>query len=164
MAKSYIEEGEKLPQKRFNIRLPYPKMFRLKCLECTFGRSKKKDDGTGDNPMLTRRWEVTSPESVNIKDENGEMVPTSIQGLEVNDWLTMSAKTGNIVKADSERLGVEIPDDELPNVQAYIGKEANAVLRTNVVVLKDADTGEPLVDGKGEPCITYQHNISQWFS
>lgn len=150
------------PQKRFSFVLPFPKLFTLCCIGVTFGRSKKKDDGSGDNPMFTRRFEVVSPETVNVKNDEGNFVLTSIQGLEVTDYLTLSSKTKEIVKRDCERFQVDIPDDETPNVLAYVNKTAKATLITDRNVMKDVDTGEPILDSKGQPVIFYRHTIKQW--
>lgn len=164
MSKAYLEQTGTEPQKSFNIKLPYPKLFTLKCIECEFGRSKDKGNGEGNNPMFTRTWEVVAPERVKIKNDKGEMVEVVVQGLKCMDWLTMTAKTGKIVLADSERLGVEPPDDELPNPQAYLGKEGKAILRTNAQPRVDPDDGTPICDSKGTPVVGYQHNIAEWIN
>ncbi len=164
MSKAYLEQGSAEPQKSFNVKLPYPKKFRLKCIECEFGRSKDKGNGEGNNPMFTRTWEVVSPERVKIKDVAGNIVEVVVQGLKCMDWLTMTPKTAKIVLADSERLQVEPPDDELPVPQNYIGKEADAILRTNVQPRVDPDTNEPILDSKGNAVTGYQHQIAEWLN
>jgi hypothetical protein len=163
MSKSYVEAGAAEPQKQFNIRLP-KKAYTLRCIGVEFKRSKKKDDGTGDNPMLEREWEVVSPEKVKIKGEDGELREVTVQGLTIRDWLTMTAKTAKIVEKDSARLGVEIPDDEIPNTKAYEGKTGIAILGTNVIPAKDEETGEAITHGNGEPVVQYQHRINEWLN
>lgn len=164
MSQTYLDtptgEDQAAP-KNFSIRLPR-KSYRLRCISCEFKRSKAKPDGGGNNPMLEREWEVISPETVTIKNESGEDSKVTISGLRVRDWLTMTAKTGMIVRADSNRLGVEPPDDEAPNTQIYLGKEANAILQTTVDTAKDEETGKPILNSDDKPIVRYQHSIREW--
>jgi hypothetical protein len=169
MSTAYIDEGSQQPQQTFNIKLP-KKAYRLKCIDVVFKRSKKKIDQktgqeVGDNPMLERTWEVIAPEKVMIKvDSEGNKKEVVVAGLKVKDWLTMTPKTANTVKNDSERFGVDLPDDERPNVKAYINKEGAAILITNEVKQIDEETSEPITDSKGNPVISYQHQLQEWLA
>jgi hypothetical protein len=119
--------------------------------------------------MLERKWEIVSPEKVKIKNEEktkekGEPVfdEVAIAGLTVMDWLTITEKTKNIVRADSARLGVEPPDDEAPDVMQYIGKTANAILYTKVEFSKDEETGGFIMLPNGDRKVDYQHQHGEW--
>jgi len=113
--------GEAPIENNFKILLPSPKVYTLRCVDAEFKKSKVKEDGTGGNPMIQRTWEVVSPEKVMIKDPNSQNPADKIQvgilGLKVMDWLTLSAKAANFVKADCARFGIDPStlDDENPN-------------------------------------------------
>lgn len=146
----------------FKFALP-KKAFKLKCVEATFGKSKVKADGSGGNPMITRKWQIVAPEKVMIKVGNeGNREEKVVAGCGLMDWLTLTAKTKNIVIKDSTRLGVEPPDDEMPNLKAYEGVEAMAICSTKVAPEMDEETGEPILNTKGEAVVKFQHNITEW--
>lgn len=176
MSKAYMESvADEAPiVSARNVALPR-KSYLLRCVNCEFKRSKVKPDPkdasktVGNNPMLERTWEIVSPSTVRILDvaktqATGEKVYNEVivEGIQVRDWMTMTAKTANIVKADSTRLGVELPDDEQPDVAAYVGKTANAILKTVVTRAKDEETGEPIQLPDGSIKDDYQHQLQEW--
>jgi len=146
-------------RKDFSIRLPV-KEYTLRCTEAEFGKSKEKEDGKGNNPMITRTFEIISPEIVKVKD--GESFrEVIIQGLQLKNWLVITAKTKSFVEKDCAIFGVDLPDDERPNLNVYIGKEVKALLRTTVKSVVDEETGEPIMSG-GKPKVNYQHSIAEF--
>lgn len=173
MSTDYLNTPDEAPVANYKVKLP-KKAYTLRCVEAAFGRSKPKVDpktgeATGNNPMYTRTWEVVSPESVRIKNveksaETGEEVfeDVIIAGLTVMDWLTLTSKTARVVKADANRLGIEPPDDDGSSVTSFIGKEAQAILRTDVQKAIDEETKQPIKLPNGEDKIDYRHQIAEW--
>lgn len=158
MSRAYAETVAETSeaQQAGNIRFPR-KNYLLRCVECTYGRSKVKEvDGktVGNNPMLTRVWEVVSPETVRIDDK--EYI---IAGKQITDYLTMTGKNAKNVVADSERLGVPVPDDEEPNTEVYLGKEARALIFSEGQKWTDEETGEPIKDSKGDEVTSFRYSI-----
>ena len=166
MSSAYLTAPTDEPLKDFEVILNRG-AYTLRCIACVFKRSKEKiDENTGEksgnNPMLERTWEVISPEVIKCKNAlTGELEEKNIAGLQVRDWLTMTSRTGKIVKADSVRLGVEPPDDEKPNVMAYIGKTARAKLMTKTEFDMDENTGAFIMIGDKQK-IVYRHSIVEW--
>lgn len=175
MSKAYLESPEAAANvaSARGVKLPR-KSYLLRCINCEFGRSKIKTnpetgETSGNNPMFTRTWEIVSPERVRILNtektkEKGENVydEVIVAGIQVRDWLTLTPKTVHIVKQDSARLGVELPDDETPDTAAYVGKTANAILSTNVAFAKDEETGEIIELPDGTKKEDFQHRLQEW--
>lgn len=155
MSTSYLTQTSNEPTKMFNVELPYPKKYTLRCIDCVFKRSK-----TSDNPMLERTWEIIAPSTVNVM-VNGEKKEVSIAGLTFKDWLTMSAKTAEIVRQDSAWLSVTPPDDEMPNTEIYKGKEATGFVATEKIVAKDPDTQQPITDSAGKPSVSCRYTLAK---
>lgn len=170
MATDYMDGPDDAPVANHKIKLP-KKAYKLRCVECDFSRSKEKTDPktglkAGNNPMYVRKWEVVEPATVKIRSAEKSAAEgkdvfdeVTIAGLTVMDWLTLTPKTKNIVKADCNRLGVEPPDDNGASVTQYINKEAYAILFTKVTSSIDEETREPILLPSGEPRIDYQHQI-----
>jgi len=175
MSKAYLESPEAAANTASarNVKLPR-KSYLLRCINCEFGRSKEKvnpetGEKSGNNPMFTRTWEIVAPEKVRVLNqektrEKGENVydEVTVAGIQVRDWLTLTPKTVNIVKQDSARIGVELPDDETPDIGAYIGKTANAILSTTVTLAKDEETGEVIELPDGTKKEDFQHRLQEW--
>lgn len=144
----------------YEVRLPQ-KAYTLRCTGVEFKKSALKDDGKGGtkggHPMLERSYEIAAPEKIKVKDGDGtkEVV---VQGIKLKDWLVITAKTKDFVEKDCRVFKCDMPDDERPVINQYIGKEVKALLRSVVTNVVDEETKEPIMAG-GKPIVRYQHSI-----
>jgi len=156
MSTNYVDETPTdSTEVAIDARLELPKKkYQLRCIECEF----KIGSAPKNTPYLQRTLEVVSPSSVTIGEKS-----YNIAGLKIRfDNVYLTAKNGARVKADSKRFGVDIPDNETPNTQAYIGKLVDAILTTDVVKEVDEETKEPITDSDGKPIVKYYHRIQEY--
>lgn len=173
MATDYMDGPDDAPVANHKIKLP-KKSYKLRCIDVDFGRSKAKIDpktgeAAGNNPMYTRTWEVIEPATVKVRSAEKSAAEgkdvfdeVTIAGLTVMDWLALTPKTKNVVKADCARLGVEPPSDDGSSAAQYKNKEAYAILSTSVETAIDEETREPIVLPSGEKKVDYRHRLAEW--
>ena len=150
----------------WNNSTPFPQnSYTIRCIEETFGPSK-----SSGNPMITRKWEIVSPETVQIGDRQ-----VSVAGQEITEYITCKVKNEdgdgwNVAKSDKAfgrlrddllLLGADASsdiDDENPPTIArgleviayvYAKEQARLAAPTPEQLAKGQKQGSPvMVDGK----------------
>jgi hypothetical protein len=160
---------------QWNNKLPFPKdRYTIRCIEESFGLSK-----SSDNPMISRTWEVLTPELVTIGDKQVNVAGAKIQQYvvckvkdpETGGW---DAKKSDVkfgqLRDDLTALGYEGEeiDDENPPMIG-MGKVVDAILYGKVnqsfreptpeEKAQGKRVGQPIKDGAGNDVKTYQINI-----
>ena len=151
---------------------PFPKdRYLCRCIEEKFAPS-----GSG-NPMITRQWEIVSPETVTVGE--GTM---SVVGARVTQFLmTRVLDKGVEDKAKTDKAFGQLADDykamgytkstidqDNPELIAK-GKGADLIIYakedkqtkplTNEDRLNGKKVGEPILDNSGQPIVKYQLQI-----
>lgn len=155
MSTEYAEQPAETTDKSIDFAVKLPKKkYQLRCIECEFKIGKEPKN----TPYLQRTWEIVSPSTVTVNDQT-----YNIAGIRIKfDNVYLTAKNAARVKADSVRLGVEIPDNETPNTKAYLGKLTNAILVTEEDAQIDEETKEPITDADDKPVIKFYHRIQEF--
>ncbi len=127
--------------------------YTVRCIECAKQTSKK------NNPMLVFKWELCSPETVAGID--GKEV--KITGLQTTDWIVLTDVGFPKLKALHQKLGLPMSINKVtPNTKQYLGKAVKVSLETEPSVLKDDNTGEPILDDKGNPTTINNYRIKRF--
>ena len=137
----------------WNSKMPFPKdRYQIACIEESFAPS------SGGSPMVTRKWEIVSPEVV----QQGER-SLNVGGLQLTQYLVTKVKdkeTGEWDKEKSDKAfgrfcdelvnlgfdGTEV-DDENPPLIAK-GKTVDAILYAKEDVARKTPTPEQLKKGQ----------------
>ena len=155
-----LNSSTQLPTDRYIVR----------CKKEEFGISK-----SSGNPMITRTWEIVSPDTIVV---NGQSVV--IAGTEILQYLTLKnieddAKTKAAVGrylAENKKLGLysDEVDNENPSL-VCVGVVADAILASDENTRKKAPTPEQIAAGKkfgdnilgqdGKPIKSYQHKVGE---
>jgi hypothetical protein len=118
--------------------------YSIRCIKCEKQKSKKQND------MLVFEWEICSPKAVKVTGENGIEKDIPITGFKLTDWIVFNdmglAKFKSFHKAGNFPMTLSKKN---PNTKQYLGKCMKVTLRTEPTVLKDENTGEPIVDDAG---------------
>ena len=156
----------------WNNKKPFPRdRYAITCIEETFGLSK-----SSDNPMITRVWEISSPETVQQGDKK-----MNVAGLKINQYVTTKVKDpktgGWDAEASDKNFGrfrdelvlmgftEEAIDDEAPPLFAK-GKTVDAIVYAKADKARKSPTpeqlakgqkqGDPIKDQDGKEVVTYQ--------
>jgi hypothetical protein len=153
----------------WNNKIPFPKdNYLCRCIEEKFAPSS-----TG-NPMITRNWEIVSPETVTV----GEKV-VSVVGARVTQFLVTETKDDQVksdkffgqLRDDLQKLGYKETTLDTANPPliakgkgAYIivyGKEQPSTKPlTNDQRMKGQKVGDPIIDpNTNKPVIAYQLQV-----
>jgi hypothetical protein len=160
----------------WNSKTPFPKdRYAICCIEESFAPSK----GSG-NPMITRVWEIVSPEVVTNGDRQ-----MNVAGLKMTQYCITKVKDPETKEWDSEksdkafgRFATELQllgyppeqdvDDENPPLFAK-GKTVDAIVSAKKDVARKNPTpeqlrkgqrfGDPIKDANGKDVETYQLQI-----
>lgn len=129
--------------------------YSVRATECEKQTSKKQ------NPMLTFKYEIVAPDS--ITDNEGRSV--AIKGLGVTDWVVLNENGFPKLKSIHKLSGLPMTIDvEKPNTKQYVGKAFKVQLVTEASVVKDENTGEPMLDDEGKPITTNNYKIVRFIS
>ena len=132
-------------------------MYSIRCLACEKGRSKK------GNEMFTMQYEIVAPATVKTPNDNGSDVEVPIAGLKLTDWIVFNdmgfAKLKGLHK--SMQLSM-IFNKKNPDTRQYIGKAVKVSLTTEPQVLKDENTGEPILDDSGQPTTLNNYRLQRF--
>ena len=152
--------------------------FIIRCTEEIFGASKGSD-----NPMLTLKFEVDSPEEVNIAGEMFNVAGARISGYYVTQVLNEDGtldeeKTANAQKRVRDlydKFGLPSDNINFENPElGFKGKLQWALLYADAQEQRKSPTKEQLAKGikqgdvlknpvTGEPLIAYYPKIDQFF-
>jgi hypothetical protein len=157
----------------WNNKMPFPKdNYVIRCLEEKFAPS------SSGNPMITRNWEVVSPEVATLGDKQ-----VSVVGARVTQWLptevyeggkldeAKSDKAFGKVRDDFQALGYKDTSIDTANPPLIAkGKCAYGIVYareneatkplTNQQRLEGKKVGDAIIDPTtGKPVITYQLQI-----
>lgn len=133
--------------------------YTVRILKCEKQVSKKK------NNMLVFTYEIAAPDSV--KEDNGNT--RKITGMQLNDWIVLSDDNEGArkrLKALLEmcdmplRLDIENPAQLLP----FKGKAIRVMLATEGGTMLDENTGQPILDGQGNPINANQYRIRRFIA
>lgn len=159
--------------RKYNQSIPFPlDNYIVRCTEETFGRSSK------DNPMITLKFEIDSPEEVEIAGEKVTVAGTQTQPM----WITTQVsedgvldveKTKNAVERAKEfynTCGMELGDTENPTL-GFKGKLFHAQIYGKEEERRKAPTAEQKAKNQqgdilknpitGKPEIRYQAVIAK---
>ena len=155
----------------WNNKMPFPReRYQIRCVLEEFGLS------SGDNPMITREFEILSPDTVPLGDRT-----VSVGGRTVMQWRVVKVKD-DAAKSDKsfgqlrdELLMAGYPhdgevDDENPPLY-FKDKVFDAILYgkedvsrrapTPEQIKKGSKVGDPIKDANGKEIKTYQIQIDQ---
>jgi len=129
--------------------------YTIRCIGVEKKTSKK------GNPMLVFQYEVCSPEVV--KDPNGKDIKTG--GLQATEWIVLADTGYPKLKALHTALSLPMKLNKTsPDLKQYLGKAVKVSLMTEPRVLKDENTGEPMLDDKNEPITTNDYRIQRYLA
>jgi hypothetical protein len=155
MSKNYADQeaGPELS----NVKIPR-KCYKFRVLPDTrFGLSK-----SSGNPMITLVAEVIEPDVVEDKASGTSI---KVGGKHAVDYLVLTDKGAKKVKAACGALGVELPDDESPDVESWFGLTFDAYAGTTAEDRMDETTGEPAVNpNTGEKSIIHTLKIVEYYA
>lgn len=136
---------------------PYlkPGSYGIRCIACEQKASKR------GNQMLEFKYELVTPET--IGDAEGKDV--KIGGLQLMDWIVLNDTGLPRLKAlhKTLKLGMQVDLSKM-NTRQYLGQAVNVSLATEVGVVKDENTGEPIMDDKGAPVTSNNYRIKRYNS
>lgn len=129
--------------------------YSIRCVECEKATSKK------NNPMMVFKWELISP--AEVQDATGKAV--KIAGIQFTVWIVLNEMSFQKIKAlhKTAKLPMTI-NIKAPDVRQYLGKAIKVRLTTEVDVLKDENTNEPMLDDEGRPITMNNYRISRYNS
>lgn len=152
-----------------NIALPRDRYI-IRCTAEEFGPSK-----SSGNPMITRTWEIVSPESIMIDGKKVIIAGTEIKRYNTLEVIGDQAKTLKAVGsylADNAKLGLPSAEVDTENPELLCeGVCAHAILSSEEQVTRKALTdeeraegkkfGEAIKDQEGNELKRYNHRIEQ---
>jgi len=151
-----MSETTNAPEKAINVKLP-KKKYKIRCVIAEYGESQK------GNAMVTRDWEIISPETVGITQADGSIKTYTTAGLIIRgDRLTKTDKTKKWLEDDERRTGVAFPNPESPNAKLYEGVICQAIIISEASPQIDEETKEPITDDNGQPIVRYYNKIQEW--
>jgi len=155
----------------------FPKdKYTIRCIEEESGTSK------GDNPMITRTWEIIAPETIQVGDRTlsvgglkvTQYRPTKVRNAPADveahgEWDSeKSDKSFNTFTDELKNAGVDVPaeiDDETPpclmkdvTVAAVLHSKEDKARKspTPEQMKKGQKVGDPILDENGKEIKTYQ--------
>lgn len=163
-----IDKSKTVAQLNNKIELPRDR-YLCQCISEQFGPSQ------GGNPMITRKWQLVSPEQKEINGQNVVIAGTefvqylvvkNMVGDEKNSAEEKTAKSQARLLEDYKRLGfgdLDI-DDENPKLIAkgifadcICGSEESQQRKQPTPEQKaQRKMGDPILDSNGKPIVTYR--------
>src|SRR5690349_13820398 len=103
----------------------------------------EKQTSKKGNPMLVFTHEFAAPEVITLPNGN----TYKLAGRQTTDWIVLAEMGFKKLKPFHKCLALpSTVNIDTPDTKQYVGKAVDCLIKTEPSVLKDEQTGEPVVD------------------
>ncbi len=139
--------------------------FKLRVKDVTRGRSKTKEDGTGNDPQDVVEFELIDNPPVVVKNpDTGENESVDVNGVTVKQWVTYNPKTPDMVNRFLDAIempAIPAQDQHLIDGNMFKGKTALGLVNFKTRPMKGSDGQVIMNDHTGKPMSTGDIQLSQ---